>query len=112
MFKLTQQQIEQFENDGFIIVDKLTNDDTVATLRAAFDRLFSGEFQTGISPDEVNWQVGSGDPSLTRQICNGWKADLDIANTVLREDLGHAIATLGQWPGTRIMIDNVLWKPP
>ncbi|MFT5506201.1 MAG: phytanoyl-CoA hydroxylase [Gammaproteobacteria bacterium] len=48
---------------------------------------------------------------MTRQICNGWKADRDIADIVLREDIGKAIAELGDWPGTRIMIDNVLWKP-
>jgi len=77
-----------------------------------YDKLFAGEFETGVSPDEVNWQIGSGDETLTRQICNGWKADRCIAATVLREDFGRAVAKLGGWPGARIMIDNVLWKPP
>ena len=90
----------------------MVEDDTVEVLRACFDRMFRGEFETGVRPDEVNWQEGESDPSLTRQICNGWKADRDVANVVLREDLGAAIAELGDWPGTRLMVDNLLWKPP
>lgn len=112
MFELTSSQVDQFNEDGFVIVENLVSDDTVAQLRRSFDRLFNGEFETGITPDEVNWQTGTGDPTLTRQICNGWKADRTIAKVVSRADLGQAIATLGQWPGTRLMIDNVLWKPP
>lgn len=112
MFRVTKEQIDQFNRDGFLVVERLIDDATVEKLRAAFARLFRGEFETGVTPDEVNWQEATGDPSLTRQICNGWKADRDVADTVLREDFGEAIAKLGGWPGTRIMIDNVLWKPP
>lgn len=111
MFSLTDEQINQFNEDGFLIVDRLVDDETVERLRACYDRLFRGEFETGILPDEVNWQEAWGDPSLTRQICNGWKADRDIAEIVLREDLGKAITQLSGWPGTRIMQDNVIWKP-
>jgi ectoine hydroxylase-related dioxygenase (phytanoyl-CoA dioxygenase family) len=112
MFTLTAEQIEQFSEDGFLIAEKLIDEETVEALRSRFERLFRGEFETGITPDEVNWQEGESDPSLTRQICNGWKADRAIARVVLRQDLGHAIAQLGGWPGARIMVDNVLWKPP
>jgi ectoine hydroxylase-related dioxygenase (phytanoyl-CoA dioxygenase family) len=112
MFSVTQDQIDRFNEDGVLIVDRLIDDDTVERLRTCYQRLFRGEFETGITPDEVNWQEATGDPSLTRQICNGWKADRDIADVVLREDLGRAIAELGDWPGTRIMVDNILWKPP
>lgn len=111
MFKLTADQIDSFNRDGFLVVDKLIDDDTVETLREHYDRLFRGEFETGVMPDEVNWQEGQSDPSLTRQICNGWKADRAIARVVFRADLGQAIAELGGWPGSRIMIDNVIWKP-
>jgi ectoine hydroxylase-related dioxygenase (phytanoyl-CoA dioxygenase family) len=112
MFGVNAQQVKQFNDDGFLLIDRLVDDATVIALRASFERLFSGEFETGVIPDEVNWQHGSGDPSLTRQICNGWKADREIAKVILREDIGKAIAGLGDWPGTRVMIDNVLWKPP
>ena len=112
MFQLAPEQFEQFNDDGFLIVDRLVDEETVEALRTCYERLFRGEFETGITPDEVNWQEGKSDPSLTRQICNGWKADRTIARVVMRPDLGKAIAELGGWPGTRVMIDNVLWKPP
>jgi len=109
---VTEKQIERFADDGFLILDRLVDAATVEDLRACYERLFRGKFETGITPDEVNWQEGTGDPSLTRQICNGWKADRTIARVILREDFGRAIAELGGWPGTRVMTDNVIWKPP
>ena len=112
MFELTAQQKANFDRDGFLVVERLIDEDTVEILRETFERLFKGEFETGVSPDEVNWQQSTGDPSLTRQICNGWKANIAIAKVVTRPDIGQAIAMLGEWPGTRVMSDNVLWKPP
>ena len=112
MLEISDGQAECFATQGYITLERLVDRESVAGLRVCFDKLFSGEFDTGVSPDEVNWQIGSGDESLTRQICNGWKADRGIAETVLREDFGRAVAKLGGWPGARIMIANVLWKPP
>ena len=102
-FLLTKEQIDQFNNDGFLVVDNLVDEKTIAQLHTRFDRLFQGEFETGIRPDEVNWQEHDSDPELTRQICNAWKSDRCVAATVLREDLGQALAQLGEWPGTRIV---------
>ncbi len=109
---LTPAQTAQFHADGVVQIDRIIDDETVEALRRAYDRLFRGEFTTGVTPDEVNWQDGAGDPSLTRQICNGWKADPEIARIMLREDFGRVLAGLTSWPGIRIMTDNVLWKPP
>ena len=111
MFELTHAQKQNFERDGFLLVEQLIDEDTVEHLRESFDQLFRGEFETGITPDEVNWQEASGDPGLTRQICNGWKANRAIANVIMRPDIGKAVAQLAGWPGTRVMIDNVIWKP-
>lgn len=110
--KLTESQINQFNDDGFLVVEDLVSEEMVFKLRACFEQLFRGEFETGITPDEVNWQEATGDVSLTRQICNGWKANRTIASVVTRPDIGESIAALGGWPGTRLMIDNVVWKPP
>jgi len=112
MFQVSDQQTRDFHRDGFVLVDGLIDDDTIHRLRDAFERIFSGRFETGIRPDEVNWQAGESDPTKTRQICNGWKADLTIAGTSLRADIGEACATLGNWPGARLQVDNALWKPP
>ena len=111
MDELSHSQIDQFQRDGFVVVKNLLDQQTVGMLHRCFDRLFRGKFETGIPPDEVNWQLNKNDPSLTRQICNGWKADKLVASVVLRTGLGKVIACLANWPGTRIFQDNLLWKP-
>ena len=112
MIELSAADRDQFADDGFLIVEQLIATDKIPLLRQAFSDLFSGNFETGVRPDEVNWQQDSGDPSLSRQICNGWKANRAIASVVLDRSIGKAIADLAGWPGVRIMIDNVIWKPP
>ncbi len=102
---------EKFFDDGYVVVERLIEPQRLPALHQAFADVFAGNFETGVHPDEVNWQEADGDPTLTRQICNGWKANREIAKVVLDENLGQAIAKLGGWPGARIMIDNVLWKP-
>ena len=111
MFELGNDRIEAFRRDGFVLVDNLIDEATAEALKLSFGRMFRGSFETGIRPDEVNWQQGESDPSLTRQICNGWKGDRTVAATVLREDIGRACALLAGWPGARVKVDNLLWKP-
>jgi len=110
--ELSATQRASFDADGYVIVDRLIDPKKLPTLHKAFDDLFSGVFETGVRPDEVNWQKNESDPSLSRQICNGWKANRDIARIVLDETIGKAIANLAGWSGVRIMIDNVIWKAP
>ncbi len=110
MIQLTQQQIEQFRKDGFLIVDKIIEPEAAADILERFPLIFEqGLYETGIRPDEVNLPEGS--PPFTKQICNAWKSDLTIARQVLSEQMGRVCAQLGGWSGTRLMIDNLLWKP-
>ena len=112
MIELSADARDRFERDGFVVVDRIIDSDAIPRLHDAFNDLFDGSFETGVRPDEVNWQTANGNPALTRQICNGWKANRDIARVVLDGTIGQAIARLADWPGVRIMIDNVIWKPP
>lgn len=109
---LDSDQVASFHRDGFLTLDRIISSAQIAPLRERFERLFSGQFETGIEPDEVNWQLGESDPTLTRQICNGWKADSVIAATVLGAGVAKIIAGLAGWPGARLIQDNLLWKPP
>lgn len=109
---LTPSQGNAFHRDGFVIVENVLDEGEIEAARARFEPLFRGEFETGIEPDEWNWREGRDDPALTRQICNGWRADRVIASIVLREDIGRACAELRGWYGARLNQDNVIWKPP
>jgi ectoine hydroxylase-related dioxygenase (phytanoyl-CoA dioxygenase family) len=75
-------------------------------------RLFDGDYETGIKPDEVNWVRGRDPEDRTRQICNGWKADTLVAAQVLSERTGRLAAQIARSRGVRLLQDNVLWKPP
>ncbi|MDB4002790.1 phytanoyl-CoA dioxygenase family protein [Oceanospirillaceae bacterium] len=112
LFKPTDDNQQSYREQGYLVVDKILPPDQLPPLHQAFDDIYHGIFETGVTPDEVNWQHGTGDPSLTRQICNGWKANRSIACVVLNEDLARSIAQLAGWSGIRIMIDNLLSKPP
>jgi phytanoyl-CoA hydroxylase len=110
--EFSEEQTARFQADGFLIVDRIIDPALAVAALDRYEDLFAGTFETGLYPDEWNWRPGRDAPDLTRQICNGWKSDRDIARVVLREDIGRACAQLGGWPGTRLSQDNVLWKPP
>ena len=111
LFELTDEQTEAFAADGFVVVEQII-DPSLAPGRSRYEDLFGGRFETGLYPDEWNWRAGRDPDDLTRQICNAWKSDREIARVVLRDDIGRACARLGGWPGVRLSQDNVLWKPP
>lgn len=111
-FAFTADDIKAFARDGFLIARRALDDALIARLRERFAALFRGEFETGVCPDEVNWRAGESDAALTRQICNGWKADRTVARVALAATIGEAIARLANWNGARVIQDNVLWKPP
>ena len=111
--KWSGDQLEAFDRDGFLIVEEgFIHEEASERLRAGFDRLFAGDYERGIRPDEVNWVAGRDPEDRTRQICNGWKADSVIAAQVLAEDTGRLAAELMHWDGVRILQDNCIWKPP
>ena len=102
MISLTQQDFDCFNRDGFVTVANVLDHAAIAKARERFEPLFSGNFETGLYPDEWNWRMGRDREDLTRQICNGWKSNLTIASIVLRADIGKAAAEFRGWPGARI----------
>jgi ectoine hydroxylase-related dioxygenase (phytanoyl-CoA dioxygenase family) len=109
----TEDQKASFHRDGFLIVEEgLISDKALELLRERYLRLFDGEYETGIKPDEVNWVKGRDPEDRTRQICNGWRADNVIAAQVLSARTGSLAAQLMGYHGVRLLQDNVLWKPP
>jgi ectoine hydroxylase-related dioxygenase (phytanoyl-CoA dioxygenase family) len=109
----TPEQVEAFRRDGFLIVEEgLASETALERLRERYLSLFEGEYETGISPDEVNWVPGRDPEDRTRQLCNAWKSDSVVAAQVLSERTARLAAQLMGYRGVRILQDNVLWKPP
>ena len=74
MYKVNDKDKALFDQDGFLIVDRLIAPASLPPLHRAFDDLFHGRFETGVRPDEVNWQAETGDPGLTRTTSPRWRA--------------------------------------
>jgi phytanoyl-CoA hydroxylase len=108
----TPEQIAAYRRDGFLVVERFLDGDEVHRLRERFGACFAHEFETGLRPDEVNYDPKSTPPDLTRQLCNAWKADRAIAQTVLAKRNAEFGAKLAGLPGLRLAQDNLIWKPP
>ena len=104
-------EIDSFNNNGFIIFDKFLLEENIEILKNRFDDLFDGKFENTIEPDEWNWKKNFSDPSATRQICNVWKSDNLIRKIVCNETIGLIASKLMGWQGARLVQDNILWKP-
>ena len=104
-------EIDSFNNNGFIIFDKFLLEENIEILKNRFDDLFDGKFENTIEPDEWNWKKNLSDPRATRQICNVWKSDNLIRKIVCNETIGLIASKLMGWQGARLVQDNILWKP-
>ena len=102
----------RFEEDGFLIVERLLDSEQIQDLRSRFPLLFAGKFDTGIYPDEWYWREGMSLPDVTRHMANAWKADLTVAKLALSESIGRFAADLCGWSGTRLGQDTIWWKAP
>lgn len=108
----TATQRARFEEDGFVVVERLIDPTVAHAIRNRFPLLFRGEFDTGVYPDEWHWREGMGREDITREIVNSWKSDRTIASVVLSQRLGQIVTELTEWRGTRVGQDDIWWKPP
>ena len=109
-FKLNNEHVTKFNQDGFIVVDNFLDINFLEKLQNKFEPLFKGDFETGIEPDEWNWKFGIDPDNVTRQICNAWKSDNLIKELVCHPVIGQSCSMLMNWSGSRLIQDNVLWK--
>lgn len=86
--------------------------EATAMVKDRMDKLFRGEFETGIYPDEWHWREGISKPNAAREICNSWKSDRSIAAIVLSEKIGGFISEVMGWESVRIAQDDLVWKVP
>lgn len=109
---LTRTDIEQFQDRGFIIKERVLSPVLLEALRERFPKLFAGEFDTGVYPDEWYWREQMSLPDVTRHMGNAWKSDLTVAGLVLSETIASAAARLAGWPSIKLGQDTIWWKPP
>lgn len=111
MVSLTQEQIDHFHENGFLIIENLLDETIVNRLVERVEPLFDGEFETGDYPDEWYWNPSLGLPGASGQMSNVWKSDRALASVVLSARMGEISAALAGWSGTRILSDSLWMKP-
>ena len=109
---LNKNLIENFNQNGFLVLDKFIDIQYLNQLRDRFEPLFNGIFETNIMPDEWNWKFGRDSNKLTRQICNAWKSDNFLRSFICHKIVGESCSRLMNWSGAKLIQDNILWKPP
>jgi len=50
LIELPADARSSFDRDGFVVVDRIIETDTIPRLHCAFSDLFSGKFETGVRP--------------------------------------------------------------
>ena len=110
--QFTPAQREQFQTQGFLVVDRLLSDAIADTIRERIDPLFLTQFETGIYPDEWYGRPGLSQPNATRHMTGLWRCDRTIASLSLSADIARLNATLMGWDGGRYGLDSCWIKPP
>ena len=106
---------KELEERGFVKIPRsqfCIDEASLLRLREEVEHLFSGHYETGIYPDEIHWRRGISRENATKEICNGWKANREVAKIVAGEQLGRLACDLMSWNSSRLGQDDVLDKPP
>jgi len=112
LVNLNEEDLARFCRDGFLVFERVLTAERIDSLRDSFPKLFTGNFETGVYPDEWYWREGMSLPDITRHMSNAWKADLAVAKLALSADLGCAASRLAGWTGARLGQDTIWWKAP
>ena len=103
----------QLHSKGFVpTTSQILSLETTAMIKDRMNRLFHGQFDTGVYPDEWHWRAGISKPNVTREICNSWKSDTKkLVNifiyNIMYTYLNHPFPKAPKMFYTQILCDNV-----
>lgn len=110
--QITQAQIDQFQEQGFLILEKLLDREIVERIDDRLDPLFATQLETGNYPDEWHGRPGLSQPNATRQMSGLWRCDRTVASVSLSAEIARLNATLTGWNGGRLATDSCWIQPP
>lgn len=117
--KLTQQQIESYRENGFLLVENFLSDTELSFWRNAVTDAI--EKRNGRKFAFSDSKVGEDDGinkdsdyygKVFDQMLNLWQTNDDVKKIMLDENIGKMVADLAGWEGTRIWHDQALIKRP
>lgn len=108
-YKITPQDKETFERDGYWISPKLIDDEQIERLRRAHDRIWSGDYDGDGEP--MNHFRLHPNPDSLRKFDNGWWINDEIQAVVTDPFIGELAADLLDTDEIRLWHDQVIYKP-
>ena len=108
---LTDQQIADFQANGFVNGGPLLNDDDVETLRAEIDRVIQDHEKPGVPQPVLLRNLAGDDSAPVWQIVNIWQASVPFRKLVKHTKIAEGIAQLTRAAELRIWHDQIQYKP-
>lgn len=108
-YKITTQDKETFERDGYWISPKLLDDGQIERLREAHERIWGGDYDGDGLP--MNHYRANSNPDALRKLDNGWWINDEVRRTVTDPLIGELTADLLQADEIRLWHDQVIYKP-
>jgi ectoine hydroxylase-related dioxygenase (phytanoyl-CoA dioxygenase family) len=107
--KITEEDKRRFEKDGYWISPKLVDDERIARLRRAQERIWASDFDGDGYPMKGN--IGVLDPHKVRKLDNGWWVNDEVRSIVCDPLIGELAADLLETDEIRLWHDQVIYKP-
>ena len=116
---LTLEQIQSFQQDGFLFVEDFLSSEELSLWREAVTEAI--EQRGGRKMPGSDIKVGEDDGinedseyfgKVFDQMLNLWQTNDKVKDIMLNERLGEMVANLAHWNGTRIWHDQALVKRP
>ncbi len=118
--KITPQDIANYQENGFLIIDDFLDSKELEIWRNAVDHALKNragrkfphsEIKTGES-DGINDDAGGYFGKVFDQVINLWMTDDKMKELILDERIGKMAADLAQVDGIRVWHDQALFKRP
>ncbi|MDF2837630.1 MAG: phytanoyl-CoA dioxygenase [Paenibacillus sp.] len=109
-YEITAADKETFQRDGYWISPKLLDDEQIAKLREAHERIWSGRYDGDGYPMNGSY-VPSANPLALRKLDNGWWVNDEVRSVVTDPWIGRLCADLLEVDEIRLWHDQVIYKP-
>jgi phytanoyl-CoA hydroxylase len=116
---VTSDQIEHYQNDGFVVIDNFLTSSELAEWRSAVEEAI--EERDGVKIPGTNIKTGYDDGInkdsdfyglVFDQLINLWQTNSRVRKLMLRPELGKVASMLSGANGIRIWHDQALFKRP
>ena len=113
MFEISDQQIQQFDRDGFLIVDKVVGPEEIEIARAGMDRILAGTYTGDRRPAAIRSTPHPtfGNAKTTHWVLNSRLVDEHVWSLVTQAEVARAAARLLHTSSLSVIEDQLLDKP-